>query len=273
MTAYSTATSTNCARTAIELHSHNLCNQLLSKGRNLNPPRSRNLHRATCYFSPSAMGFPSSDRDDGHTLFSGPAISKASTFYIAFVTTYTFSLVISIYVAWKRFTQTRAVRIRGFLITACAILAIHVYLAALFVVYPLNDYFTCGTEFWIMNTIFPLGIAIFQASNVRLMAYAKRQDSMLDMECFAEKKIPLRHSIMAPRKWFKSADSVRRTYACISMGLLIQVRQSCLGLPVRQRLRRAASCCFCSLLRIAAIQSDDRHFRSTRRSCNLPTWL
>lgn len=159
----------------------------------------------------------------GHDLKSLPAWNTVGKVYIAFITAYTIALVVAIaYACWYHH-GSRALRIRGTGITALALLFIHMYLAALFIVYPLNGYFLCGTEFWSMNTLFPLGIAFFLASNLRLKAYGDRQRQLLDIECYSEKKIPLKRSFREPRAWWNGADLVRKTYACTAVGLLFQV--------------------------------------------------
>jgi hypothetical protein len=74
-----------------------------------------------------------------------------------------------------------------------------------------------------MSIIFPGGIAIFQASNIRLMAYATAQRSLFDLHTWTARKQPF---TLRPRgflKWFKQVDYVTRTYFCIGAGLLIQV--------------------------------------------------
>lgn len=175
---------------------------------------------------PSTMDFPDQGRFSGHDLDNGPSISNAGVYYVVIIAVYTPLLLAALFTGWIKYRHTNAVRIRGPLITTAAVLFIHIYVAALFIVYPLNGNFKCGTEFWIMNTVFPLGIALFQASNVRLKAYAASQIDMLQLKCFSEKKAPFNPTPSGLRAWLRykwKTDEVARTYICIAIGLIIQV--------------------------------------------------
>ena len=55
-----------------------------------------------------------------------------------------------------------AVRIRNFWLVASAVLVLNLYEIAVLVRYPFGDLFTCSAEYWIMSTVLPLGIALFQ---------------------------------------------------------------------------------------------------------------
>lgn len=177
------------------------------------------------------MHSPAKDRLPGHTVFAGPAWTAVGEAYVIIIAVYTTLLALSSYLYWRYLARSNAVRIRGLIITILAVWINHGYLLALFIVYPLNDDFLCGTEFWSMNVMFPLGIAIYQASNVRLLAYSQRQDSMLVLKCFSEKQEHL--ELWPPRparlwKWLKSkmtsGDLVWKTYKWIGLGLVVQVR-------------------------------------------------
>jgi len=74
-----------------------------------------------------------------------------------------------------------------------------------------------------MSIIFPFGIAIFQASNIRLMAYATAQRSLLELHTWSARKQPFTLKPSGFVKWFKQVDYVTRTYFCIAAGLLVQV--------------------------------------------------
>ena len=82
---------------------------------------------------------------------------------------------------------------------------------------------SCTDEFWIMSTLFPLGIALYQASNVRLMAYTTAQRCLIDLHTWNDRKQPFSFRPRAFAKWFKQLDYVRRTYFCIALGVVGQV--------------------------------------------------
>jgi len=81
----------------------------------------------------------------------------------------------------------------------------------------------CSTEFWYMSIIFPCGIAIFQASNIRLMAYATAQRCLIDLHTWSYRRQPFTLRPRGFAKWFRQLDYVTRTYFCIAIGVLVQV--------------------------------------------------
>ncbi len=161
---------------------------------------------------------------DGHSL-GAPSLNSAGFVYTIFVTIYTGLLIYGLGLLWLHRRKT-AIRIRSLTVTAAAVLLIHVYVAAVFIVYPLNGWYRCNTEFWYMSIVFPLAIAVFQASNVRLMAYSKVQHSLIDMQCWGEKKQPFSFSVTGIKRSFTQLDYVKKTYVCIVLGLLLQVCHS-----------------------------------------------
>lgn len=165
-----------------------------------------------------------SKRDSGgHSFGKGPALNAAGIIYTAFITAYTGFLIFATGMLWLR-RHHPAVRIRGFAITIAALISIHVYVAALFIVYPLNGWYRCGTEFWYMSIIFPAGIALFQAANVKLMAVSHQQQELVEKKCcWAEKKVPLTWSITSVRMRLHQLDYVTKTYVAIGLGMLLQV--------------------------------------------------
>lgn len=159
----------------------------------------------------------------GHSFNEPPALNSAGIAYTAFITCYTAFILYSITMLWM-YRKHPAIRVRGFWMTTAALISLHVYVAALFIVYPLNSYYKCGTEFWYMSIIFPLGIAIFQAANIKLMAVASQQMEFAELQrCLAEKKEPFPRSISAAKKRLHTLDYVKRTFVAIGLGILLQV--------------------------------------------------
>lgn len=74
-----------------------------------------------------------------------------------------------------------------------------------------------------MNTLFPVGIALFQASNVRLMAYATAQGFVINFQTWIDRRQPFSLKPRAFSRWFRQLDYVRRTYFCMCMGVMFQV--------------------------------------------------
>jgi len=75
-----------------------------------------------------------------HSASSSPELTSVGIAYTAIITVYTAFIISGLCLLWYHRGKT-AVRIRGFLITASAVLSIHVYVAALFIVYPLNGWY------------------------------------------------------------------------------------------------------------------------------------
>ena len=97
----------------------------------------------------------------GHDFSSLPMLQGVGIFYTVLVCVYTLAIVLGLCVFFKH-RRAQAVRIRGVGPTFVAVLLIYSCAAAIFIVYPLNGRFSCGSEFWIMSVPFPLGIALFQ---------------------------------------------------------------------------------------------------------------
>ncbi|KAI9695433.1 MAG: hypothetical protein M1820_008618 [Bogoriella megaspora] len=106
--------------------------------------------------------------------FSKPNLDGLGVFFICFVTFYTLVIAAGLVgLIVKR--NSVAVRIRGLKLTIASIFSLHIYTAVILCVYPENGVFKCGGEFWVMGIFFPLGLALFQAANMRLHAYSTRQ--------------------------------------------------------------------------------------------------
>lgn len=92
----------------------------------------------------------------------GGAIDDLTKFWIPFAAIYTFILCLGMTIIYfQRFTQ--AVRIRGFWLTCAAVFSLHIYLLMIFLSYPLRFWYGCTSEFWVMATIFPFGLGLFQS--------------------------------------------------------------------------------------------------------------
>ena len=160
---------------------------------------------------------------NGHNFNADPSLNAAGLVYTTFVTAYTGVLLYSMLMLWLH-RHHPAVRIRGFYVTCAAIVSLHVYVAALFIVYPLNGWYKCGSEFWYMSIIFPFGIAMFQAANVKLMAVSREQQAISELDaCWAEKKKPFRLSRTGFKDWLDQQDFLKKTYVLIVGGMFLQV--------------------------------------------------
>lgn len=88
-------------------------------------------------------------------------VDRLGQFYVGFAIFYT-ALVFAGLIALFVHRQHHAIRIRSFKTICITVLTLHIYLVLILMAYPLNGLYKCWMEFWIMNILLPLGIALFQ---------------------------------------------------------------------------------------------------------------
>jgi uncharacterized membrane protein YgdD (TMEM256/DUF423 family) len=108
---------------------------------------------------------------DGHD-WGRPNVDRLGIFFISFAVIYTAIVLAGLYAVF-RVRNTHAVRIRSFSVTSATVLTLHAYLVLILIAYPLNGLYKCGYEFWIMNILLPLGIALFQGMLPSLFTIVK----------------------------------------------------------------------------------------------------
>ncbi|KAI9726347.1 MAG: hypothetical protein M1828_001621 [Chrysothrix sp. TS-e1954] len=142
--------------------------------------------------------------------------------YVTFIIIYTFSLLAGLALLWKH-RGSSAVRIRGYPTIAITVLCLHVYVAAIFIVYPIGSGYECNTEFWYMNVLFPFGLAVFQGASARLFAVSKLQQDVFVSNRWSEKKLPFAWNIQGLKAWYKQRNFAQRTYLWIYVMMGVQV--------------------------------------------------
>jgi len=173
--------------------------------------------------------------DAGHN-WGKPRLDALAVFYIAFALLYTVVVLVGLYVLFL-LRRTTAVRLRSFPTICTTVLTLHIYLVLILVAYPLNGIYKCGAEFWVMSTLLPFGMALFQgtsvlrnrslrwlnhtASNIRLLAYYEAQQALVDSVYLREKSRRARLSKL--KAWWQYSSCVDKTYTGIKVGLAIQV--------------------------------------------------
>lgn len=95
----------------------------------------------------------------------GAKIDALGKFYIGSAIVYT-AVVFAGLIALFVHRQHHAVRIRSFKTICTTVLTLHIYLVLVLIAYPLNGLYKCWMEFWVMNILLPLGIALFQGKLV-----------------------------------------------------------------------------------------------------------
>ncbi|KAL5114342.1 hypothetical protein ACEQ8H_007779 [Pleosporales sp. CAS-2024a] len=97
-----------------------------------------------------------------------PNTGALGIFYVAVAILYTLVLAGELFLL-NRHRSAFCVRIRNIKVIFSAISLLHVYLVLVLLVYPWNGLFPCSAEFWIMSLFLPLGMALFQACNARVL--------------------------------------------------------------------------------------------------------
>ena len=95
-----------------------------------------------------------------------------------------------------------------------AVALLHVYWVLCLLAYVLNGLFPCAIEFWVMSFHLPLGIALYQATNTRLLHVAALQSEIASS---APRRFPLQAS-----SW-GSKTATQKTTTCIEVGMGVQV--------------------------------------------------
>ena len=168
-----------------------------------------------------------------------PAFNPAGYAYSIFVIIYTIFIVSSLAVLTSA-RHTAAVRLRGLGIIVTSVLALHVYVAALFIVYPLNGQYKCNTEFWYMSVILPLGIALFQAGNARLVSVTKIQAELLMSGRWSAERPAFSFKPKQLKGWYNGLSYHGKHYLWIFVALVFQVSKEAIhdSRPLYDRLTR-----------------------------------
>ncbi|RDI83204.1 hypothetical protein Vi05172_g6929 [Venturia inaequalis] len=150
----------------------------------------------------------------------GAKIDALGKFYIGSAIVYT-AVVFAGLIALFVHRQHHAVRIRSFKTICTTVLTLHIYLVLVLIAYPLNGLYKCWMEFWVMNILLPLGIALFQASNMRLFSYAMEQKEISQGRLGIRQRC--KFDILKPLKWARHRTIEQRTYDLIVVGVIVQL--------------------------------------------------
>ncbi|KAI9823932.1 MAG: hypothetical protein M1832_002250 [Thelocarpon impressellum] len=115
------------------------------------------------------------------------------------------------------------VRMRNASVVTCAVLMIHVYLVIILCLYPVNGGWPCNLEFWVMSIYFPLGVALFQAQNIRVLSMSVAQKQLMFKPLERSRRPAARGWALATmrRRWLEMC-LVQRTYFGIAVAAVIQ---------------------------------------------------
>ena len=156
---------------------------------------------------------------------SPPNWDKVGVFYIAFCITWTTLLVAGmIFCAINH--RIPILRVRGLPLSFSAILLLHVYWILGQITYPIGatmpTVLAYDVQYFGMGVYFPLGIALFQASNLRFLHVARTQkqqfassDNRIGRKCNG-----------GDSSWLcrlRNMDYMKRTMTFITIGMIVQV--------------------------------------------------
>ena len=128
-----------------------------------------------------------------------------------------------------------AIRMRKIPLALLSLLVLHVYLFLVFLVYPLNGYFPCGVEFWIMSIYLPIGIGLFQAQNQQLLIVSREQDLLKGTDEIYRPLYPKHGGGLGGWKywtwrlklWWKGVNTQSKYEGFVFVGMMVQVRPHC----------------------------------------------
>ncbi|KAL8888022.1 MAG: hypothetical protein Q9215_004474 [Flavoplaca cf. flavocitrina] len=159
----------------------------------------------------------------GHD-FIGANLDGWGILQMVFAIVYTLVLLVLCALLWKQRNHP-IIRMRKIPMAIAAVLVLHVYLVIVLIVYPLNGYFPCNAEFWIMSIYLPIGVGLFQAQNQQLLLISRGQQVLLTQDVY--KPLPsgktrwqyYRNKFII---WCKSSKEQDAFEGFIALGMLVQ---------------------------------------------------
>ncbi|OJD17253.1 hypothetical protein AJ78_02635 [Emergomyces pasteurianus Ep9510] len=148
-------------------------------------------------------------------------------FYVIFNIVWTLLVVSGLIWLWRNKTIP-SVRMRNVPLAICSVIFLHGYGGVYVLAYPLKGILSCGLEFWLMCGILPVGIALFQATNVQLLSVATLQQRFLRDDGTFEEPTP--REIRCPfnkfKCWWTHLSWAKKTMFAIAIGMFIEICMS-----------------------------------------------
>lgn len=156
---------------------------------------------------------------------SPPNWDRVGVFYISFCATWTALLLAGMVVCWF-FRRSPVIRVRGISLSFSAIALLHIYWILGQITYPIGKtmpmVIAYDVQYFFMGAYYPMGIALFHASNLRFLHVAKRQK-----ESFAHPEPrPQRGCNGAHSSWLcrvRNMEYTRKVLLFIGIGVILQV--------------------------------------------------
>jgi hypothetical protein len=122
---------------------------------------------------------PRNGRDWG-----SPNLDALGCIYISATILHTALVIFLTAVLWH-YKTTNSIRLRCFGSIVLTISFLQIFSIFVLLAYPLNGLYKCGVEFWVMSTMLPLSMALFQGEciPVYLRRYSARASFFLRFPC------------------------------------------------------------------------------------------
>ncbi|KAJ5658379.1 uncharacterized protein N7484_002028 [Penicillium longicatenatum] len=154
---------------------------------------------------------------------SPPNLDGVGVFYISFCVIWTTLLLAGMTFCLVN-RHIPILKVRGLPLSFSAIALLHIYWILGQITYPIGatvpTVLAYDIQYFAMGIYFPLGIALFQASNIRFLHVAKMQKQFLHPEIRAERKCNDAKSSCLCR--LRTMDYMKRTLWLIGIGMLLQ---------------------------------------------------
>ncbi|EEH22134.2 hypothetical protein PABG_04345 [Paracoccidioides brasiliensis Pb03] len=156
-------------------------------------------------------------------------LNALGVFYVGFDIVWTLLVLWGLIVLWRNKTVP-SVRMRNVPLATCSVIFLHGYGGFYILAYPLKGAISCDLEFWFMCGVLPIGIALFQASNIQLLNVATLQQRFLRDDGTTNDPTP--EEIRCPfnkfRCWWTHLTWAKQTMFGIGFGMFLELASSLL---------------------------------------------
>jgi hypothetical protein len=156
-----------------------------------------------------------------------PNWDRVGVFYITFCATWTTIIVAGMAFCW--YNRHRPIlRVRGLPLAFAAVILLHSYWIMAQITYPIGAtmpiVIAYDVSYFVMGTWFPIGIALFHASNLRLLRVAKLQRQFAQQDLTRKKVNDGAHTSWVSR--LRILDYNTKVMTFFITGIVFQVRPS-----------------------------------------------
>jgi hypothetical protein len=164
----------------------------------------------------------------GITIYNVPQMppkwDRVGVFYITFAATWTVIVGAGMGFCWYN-RHLPILRIRSLPLAFSGIIFLHLYWIMAQITYPIGATMPVvaayDLQYFVMGTWFPLGIALFHASNLRFLQVARLQRQFAHPDLKRNRNFKTRHSCWSCR--IRGMDYDTKVMAFIIVGIVIQV--------------------------------------------------